>query len=557
MILRRTPFDVFIAAFVVTAVIGVWASYDSMRAAIKLGNIVVAVVVFYVLAGQRRRNIWMVSGVLGLFGSAIALYFLTTHDWYAWPADLKLLTNVGLLLMRIRPPFPFPAIHPNVAGGLIALLFPFQIAFSLSIFLRKKREFYAAAAILIMVTSVGLLLTSSRMAWLSLVMASALCFLWIIIPRFGLDVRVPRWPIYLLFIGFVFIVGVGLIVLLNGQLPSAGSSGSRLKLFRDTLDLIVDFPFTGGGLAAFPGLYSQYIAVTPFIQFNYSHNMWLDMILEQGVPGLLAFIWIIAGSVLLLWRTITRVPTAQLSADNETVIAFRQELNLFRWAIVVGLLTMIGHGFTDDAIYGNLGTPLLFFLPGMAVAVSRKRELSWLQAVSDWKLYAAWGVAVVVIMIAPYMIGGHSFVADWAANRGALMMAQSELRGWPTGQWNDGDNIGELALTAPIFQRVVAIDAGNRTAHHRLGLLAMLHQDFDASVVHLEVANEIDPRHRGIAKALGYSYIWQGDINSAIPILMAYPEAEDELDAYTWWWKTQGRDDLAVQANIALAELKR
>ena len=314
---QRTPFDVFLVVFFVTAVIGVWASYDLTSAAIKLGNIVVAVVIFYVLAGQRRRDLWAVSGLLGGLGGVIALYFLITHDWHAWPADLDLLTNVGRLVMRIQPPLPFPAMHPNVAGGLIALLIPSQIAFYFYIYRRKRQEFYAVAVILLLVTILGLLLTSSRMAWLSLAAASGLYLLWVIVQKSSLDARLPHWTIYLLFAGFILIVSVGLILLLNGQLLGVDSSGSRLELFRDTLDLITDFPFTGGGLAAFPGLYSQYIAVTPFFLFNYSHNMWLDVTLEQGVLGLLAFIWVIIGSVLLLWRTLTQVPKEQLSADNE------------------------------------------------------------------------------------------------------------------------------------------------------------------------------------------------------------------------------------------------
>jgi len=548
VIWRRTPFDWFLVVFIVTAVIGALVSYDSTRAIIKLGNIVVAVVVYYVLAGQRRRDMWAVSGVLGALAGVIALCFLLTHNWQMWPTDLDLLTRVGLLVMRIQPPLPLPTMHPNVAGGLIAVLLPFQIAFGVYIYRRKKREFYGITAVLFAVTMLGFLLTSSRMAWLSVAAASGLCFLWLIVEKSRLGIRLPRWVIYLLFLGVAFIIGVGLIVLVSGHLPGANSSASRLELFQHTLDLIADFPFTGGGLAAFPGLYSQYIAVTPFFQFNYSHNLWLDVAFEQGIPGLLALIWIVVGSGLLLWRAVMQVHEYQTSLDEGHLHAFWRDLNLFRWATLIGLLSMVGHSLVDDALYGNLGTPLLFVLPGMAVAVSQKREVSWLLAATDWKFYTAWIAVVIIIMVVPRTLTGHSLAADWVTNQSALAMARIELKGWPTGQWDDGHKAAELIPANLLFQQAAAIDAENRTAQHRLGLIAMVQRDFETAVTHLETAYELDPHHRGIVKTLGYSYVWQGDLEKATFFLGNIPESQQEMEAYIHWWRVQQQPELATRA---------
>ena len=139
-------------------------------------------------------------------------------------------------------------------------------------------------------------------------------------------------------------------------------------------------------------------------------------------------------------------------------------------------------------------------------------------------------------------------MADWVANQGALAMARSELRDWPTGQWDDGRNSAELAPAALMFQQAVAIDAENRTAQHRLGLIAMLQQDFDTAVTHLETANELAPHHRGIIKALGYSYVWQGDVEKAATILDVIPEAQREMEAYMHWWHIQQQPELASRA---------
>jgi hypothetical protein len=47
-----------------------------------------------------------------------------------------------------------------------------------------------------------------------------------------------------------------------------------------------------------------------------------------------------------------------------------------------------------------------------------------------------------------------------------------------------------------------------------------------------------------------------GDYKNAQLLLSAIPEAADELDAYVWWWGTQGRDDLSANAAQMVSKLK-
>jgi Flp pilus assembly protein TadD len=127
-------------------------------------------------------------------------------------------------------------------------------------------------------------------------------------------------------------------------------------------------------------------------------------------------------------------------------------------------------------------------------------------------------------------------------------MARIELQGWPTGQWDDGRNAEALAPAVSLLQRAVAIETDNRTAQHRLGLIAMVRQDFDTAVDHLEIAHELDPHHRGLVKTLGYSYAWQGNLDQAAALLAHIPESHREMREYEKWWGYQGRPDLAAYA---------
>ena len=88
----------------------------------------------------------------------------------------------------------------------------------------------------------------------------------------------------------------------------------------------------------------------------------------------------------------------------------------------------------------------------------------------------------------------------------------------------------------------------NPGANYRLGLIAMLKRDYPAAVSYLVIAHRGDPYHRGILKALGLSYIWNGQIEDAIPLLSLVPESNQELAVYSWWWREQNRQDLATNA---------
>ncbi len=136
-------------------------------------------------------------------------------------------------------------------------------------------------------------------------------------------------------------------------------------------------------------------------------------------------------------------------------------------------------------------------------------------------------------------------------------MAKVELAGFPNGEWNDLRNIPALAGAEKLFDQSLAIDGGNFTAHYRLGLIAMLDRDYEAALPHLEKAFIVQPGHRGVRKQLGYCYLWSGNLQQAGRLLAGLPEVSDELIFYSWWWRTQGKEDLAGRAEFLLQEINQ
>ena len=130
-------------------------------------------------------------------------------------------------------------------------------------------------------------------------------------------------------------------------------------------------------------------------------------------------------------------------------------------------------------------------------------------------------------------------------------MARVELVNYPSGEWSDGSEVAGMDTAAAQFNRALLYDRDNRTAWHRLGLVAMLNRDFEAAVDSLYNAYLLDRDHRGIRKSLAYAYLWAGDMEQAMPLLQEIPEAEQELANYAGWWQSQGYPILSERAQAA------
>jgi hypothetical protein len=539
---QRTSFDIPLAVFLMTAGVGVWAAYDRAAAWDKFWTLVGAVLIFYALAAQPKDNLWLAVSALSLIGVLIASYFLLTHDWQSEPADLALINRLALRWMSVRPTVTARYLHPNIAGGLLALLAPLTAALGLNAWRERRAVSGAWALVTGGVMLVGLLFTSSRAAWLALAVAMLAWGLW---GASGFLTRLLRQRREAIFVVALLALGgpvVGLMVTYPGglialadRLPGLASGASRVDVIRAALKLIADFPFTGGGLGAFGGLYSRYIRVIPDYFLNYSHNFFLDVALEQGWGGFLALMAVMAGTVWVL-------------------VARGSQTSRLRWALFASLIVVCLHGLVDDALYGIQGTPLLFALTGLAVSAApdppqpearRTNRLVWITA----GLGALVGAMLVGVYYRPLL-------GQWYADLGAVDMARIELAGWP---WPDREghvDVARLTSAEMLLNQSLQLNPENRTARYRLGLVAARRNDYAAVVAQLEPVYRADPDHPGVRKVLGYTYVWLGELDKAVEVLSAVPEAQADMSVYAWWWGTQGRDDLAQQAAVVAARLE-
>jgi hypothetical protein len=314
-------------------------------------------------------------------------------------------------------------------------------------------------------------------------------------------------------------------------------TGSRAELFARSLYLVLDFPFTGGGLTAFPGLYSYYMLGIPFFNVPNSHNLFLDVAIEQGLAGGLSFLVVFLMSIWFMAKAIVKADALQARP--------------LHWLTLFVLVIAFVHGMVDDYLYNGSGTFLSLALAGVSTSLYLEPE----RAASHKKRYLL--TIVTLTLISFFMINLNGVRSAWSANLGAVQMAKVELAGFPTNQWTEPVILPELEQADASFRTALQADPANRTANHRLGLISMLREDFPSAVTYLENARQQAPNHRGIIKSLGYCYAWSGDTEKAVLFLSRIPEAKDELDSYIWWWGIQGRPDLAEKAHVIFSDLER
>jgi len=543
---RRTPFDWPIAIFLITAWVGYWAAFDKTTAWDKVWWIVAAVLLYYAIAAQPPANLAWVCCLFLLVGVGVSAYYLLTYDFQASPRRLELVNRLGGWLMGIRPLTGWTTVHPNYAGGLAVLAMPFVLPP-----LRKWRRlrtlpvmlYRLAAAAGLSVLGLALFMSTSRGAFMAAAGGAGVWGLWKVMrlseSRIGSWIRSTFPAVVMLYL----IIFAALIYYGPASTGSVGENyhfgnGSRAELFSRSLYLVQDYPITGGGLGSFPGLYSRYILNIPYFNVPNSHNLFLDTAIEQGIPGAAAFLLIYLASI---WRI-----AGGLSQEG-------RQRRLLAWVALFALIAACLHGLVDDYLYNNKGTVLALIFPAFSIAAFPDKGMA---SVHIGRFHWRAAGAVVIVLVAAFLFVQNKILTAWYSDLGAVAMSKVDLEVFPGGGWVGPGIAGRMGEAEQALQTSLVLDPNNRTANQRLGMISMLRQDFEAGSRYLSSAYRETPEHRGVLKSLGFCRVWLGDFAGARELLLQIPEAQEELDAYVWWWGTQERQDLSANASLVLDALK-
>lgn len=360
---QRTPIDWPLMILLLWLPVNWWASADGALSWEALSFLLLGVALYLALLNwppaQQRPH--LIAAIILFFGLCTALLA-------PWVSNLSIdklfhVPGVEQLLHQLAAQVP-GEINPNRIAGILVISLP--LAFALLIqagHLRLwRRGVYAVIALLL---ALGLILTQSRGAYLAAVIA---------LGTIGI-MRWPRWryalPVVLI-IGAIIVARMGIQPLLEMILAGGAINGvdGRLEIWSRALYAINDFPFTGIGIGTFdrviPVLYPLF-SIGPDVQLTHAHNLLLQIALDTGLPGFIAYVALIINTFVLI------------------VQALRRRTSPLMWSLAAGvlgsLLALFIHGIFDAPLWGSKPAFLTWLLIALAMRVGLRAAADTAQPV--------------------------------------------------------------------------------------------------------------------------------------------------------------------------------
>src|SRR5579883_3243348 len=382
-----------------------------------------------------------IAGVLILCCAAVALLGVLGTDW-------KGLEWAPLRLAAAKLPHVISSVqtsqqtsngfHPNEVGGTLGMLLPLAIS---AVFFSSRRRFIWWGALLVLLASGSVMvLTQSRSAMAGLAVAFGL----IIMLRYRLRLR---WLLALLVSAAIglLLLWVRLQPLLLRFIWSTGNSapGVRLEVWQRSLELIRMFPLTGMGLNTLPvvaPVLAPVFSWPPDQALPHAHDLYLQTALDLGLPGLVAFAWILVAALASLKKT--------------WLVGSRP-----RWltaGLAAGLLSHMVFSLTDAVTLGAKPDVFLWVLLGLAISgsnpVAALPESRWAVRMLERRWLIAPAVVATWLLLKLAMINGASLLLEFGAMHEApesLRLAASWARiagDWPPRLGVEQRLVGESAF---------------------------------------------------------------------------------------------------------------
>ena len=373
-----TPFNLLFLIIVIQVLISLYATYDIAISLQKITGVVWGIAVFFALFrmnNSKKGILWsLIVFFVGGFGIA-TLGFLGIE----WPSNKIILFNnfysqfpsLTNLLPGIQEGF-----HPNEVGGALTWIIPFWIVILMWLIIRldKLRRYISTWILLVIFTLTGLLValssvvlifSQSRSAYIGMALGILL------IPLFLLRKKLKIAYIVLLLSGLgiilYFVLSGQMMVYLNQLFPDSGTASmafsmntlsGRIEIWSRAIYAIQDFAFTGMGMNTFRSIVNvlyplQTISADiPIKDIGHAHNLFLQVALDLGIPGLIAFIGMYITSFWMIFKSSSRL---RRWTKNKP-INHRSITMEFYLIVLVGLaggqIAHLGYSMTDAIAFG-------------------------------------------------------------------------------------------------------------------------------------------------------------------------------------------------------------
>jgi len=519
--------DFPLALFLLSAVLGLWPAYDRSLCWPTLIALVAGFLLYGMISRLATSHRWWraIATLIVLAGVLLSLYFVTQYAHFGYVEKVGAISRLGALIGRFVPPVP-PAVLWIPADNSVAAFLEGGLFLAVALVSTEKRwAWRIGGSIGVCLIALALLMSMTRGAWLAVLVTSVL---WLAIH--WRPARVVTIAGAVLMVGLVIyiiarhdIMALADVPVVNRILAPLFIQQGRLDMYRNSVYLIQDFAVTGIGLGEqFAWVLSRYALLLRHVYIAHSNNLYLEVWLEQGLLGGMAWLWMMAA----LYGTIRTV------AKSGTDLLYQST-----W---LGLTAIFVHGLSDARQYVDPWCWLPFFaLLGLNAAILLRRARAADRG-PGWVFPAvAVGLFLVVMVVSL-----HPLRATWYANRGCVVQARGDLPASLT----DGQRDELRQQAAALYRRAIQIAPQNRTARQRLGIMLVDEGRFDEAVEHLEIAWRADPHNTTTHKALGLAYVWVGELERARPLLQDVPDIVYELNIWARWRADQQQTQQAVNA---------
>lgn len=520
-----------------SGLVGIWASYDPNLSWPLFFTLLGSIALFFAIINTCISPERLSRGLV-MATALVACYFVGQYSHFNYPLEVGLLADLGRVTGSLLPNLVFFTPHPNAVASFLegTVFLGLVTAWGAS---GGKRIAWGLVVALIVY---AVLISGSRGAWVGLTVAGAIWGLLLIRNR-GLRLAVAG-------AGLVAVTSVVLVVVRLTQsgwaTPAVNSAlnttASRFTLYRNSLYLWSDYPFTGIGLGdPFALVYSRYqlLLHVPFL--TYSHNLFLSVALGLGILGLVALIWLL----IEFYAFVVRIERVSFHQPYPT---------LFR-AAWLGMTAVVVHGLIDSPQFSGSGwtMPMLFAALGLTVAIGC-RSFSELEVKLDrgrrpvnYRVW--WGVgSVIVVLGLTAIFFWRPLLSAWYVNLGSIYQTEADL--------SPGldDTARKVATTQAIvyFERALKLNPANPVSNRRLGMMALSWNQFNPATEYLEKAHHQEPGNQATVKALGLAYLWLNRLDEAEPLLRQIDNRGQlikELGAWSNWQEVQGQIKLSQCAS--------
>ncbi len=375
-----------------------------------------------------------------------------------------------------------------------------------------------------------------------------------------------------LFCAIAILVGVTLSSTLHERLMQpladtylAMTVEGRLTVWRDVLPVIQDYLFTGSGLGSTPMVLASYLYLLHVPYLNHAHSLYLQVAVEQGLPGLIGLLALLASTITMgvLWLQVGRTTERHLTAG----------------ALAAQVAILI-YGCTDAELYVGLFAPLLLLPTALLIGTvpwrhgqPKQIERHWAtsdrgesagrkqsaQSTADAVPMGSWAagweatslgillptLAVLTLLVLP---GSHS---RWMVNRAAVAQTKAELTLYQWPDWPIQDAVRrsenlDAAQWITLYERVAqteqsaAAPRAVAAARRRLGQILLSQGDYERAEQLLTAAYQTAPEERATRQLLGESKALLGKQAEARALWQTVEMDQGQLALRTWWYEHIG-----------------